>query len=55
MLETDFYMEEDVAGVCVTKPITPLAGGVARDLDDIRSDDGPGALGNTSYNVPDYE
>lgn len=51
MLETCFCLEEDFAGVLVTEPITPSTGGVAGDLDVVRSDDGLGALGDTSYNV----
>lgn len=37
------------------EPITPSTGSVSGDFDVVKSDDGLGALGNISYNVPDYE
>jgi len=45
-------LEEVLVGVWDTEPTTPSIGGTTGDFDAAGSDDGCGALGNNSDNVP---
>ena len=40
MFDTDLYLEENLARVWDTEPMTPSIGGVAYDFDAVGSDDG---------------